>query len=107
MKYALQIEGCEGQNIELDPPGFLKTASILVNGSPAPRKKPGQYLIRRNDGQEMIAKIKPSLFYDAPTVEVDGRTIRVLEPLAWYQYLLSVVPLVLLIGGLLGALVAI
>jgi len=35
MKYPLQIDGFEGQNIELDPPGFLKGAAILVNGNPA------------------------------------------------------------------------
>jgi hypothetical protein len=107
MKYSLQIEGFEGQNIELDPPGFLKGASIFVNGSPVPKKKQGQFILRRIDGQEVIAKVKPSLFYDAPSVDVNGKIIRVVEPLAWYQYLLSSVPLILIVGGLLGALIAI
>lgn len=107
MKYPLEIEGCEGQDIELDSPGFLKAASLLVDGKVAPKQKQGRFILTRNDGREILARIRPSLFYDAPTVLVEGRTVRALEPLGWYQYVLSMLPVVLLAGGLLGALLAI
>jgi hypothetical protein len=107
MKYAVYLEGFEGQAVELDPPGFLKGAKLFVNGRPAARgKKQNQFLAQRDDGREVLMRVKPSLFYDAPSLEVEGRTFHVVEPLAWYQYLMSSIPVVLVIGGLVGALIS-
>ncbi len=64
-------------------------------------------MLKRDDGQEIPIKLKPSLFYDAPVLEAGGKNIQVVEPLAWYQYLLSSVPVVMVAYGIIGVLVGI
>ena len=77
MKYPILLEGFDGQTIEVDPPGLLKAARIHVNGNAAPKgKRKGQFLLRRNDGREVTVKIRPSLFYDAPGLEVEGKVVK-------------------------------
>ncbi|MCG2787361.1 MAG: hypothetical protein L6461_19910 [Anaerolineae bacterium] len=107
MKYTVQLEGFENQAIEVDPPGLFTSANIFINGSPASTKKNGEFILKRNDGVDVIAKVKPSFFYDAPSLQIEGKTIHILEPLAWYQYLLSSVPVIWAIGGLVAALIGI
>ena len=107
MKYSVQLEGFEGRTIEVEPPGFLSKSYIYLDGIPIAPIKKGQYLLKRSDGTTALAKVKQSLFYDAPSLNVDGKTIPIVEPLAWYQYVLSMGPIAFLLWGLVGALVAI
>jgi hypothetical protein len=107
MKYTVQLEGFENQAIEVDPPGLFKSANIFINGSPASTKKKGEFILKRNDGTDVVVKVKQSLFYDAPSLQIEGKTIHILEPLPWYQYLLSSVPIIFVAGGLVGALIGI
>ena len=107
MRYPLPLEGFEGQTIEVQPSGLLSGPRLLVNGQPAgagPRR--GQLALRRNDGREVIAIWKPQLLgLDVPRLQVDGKLVDVVKPLAWYVWLWCGLPILLLfIGGALGAL---
>jgi len=89
MKSSVELEGFENEIIEVDPRGLFRNASIFINGSPASTKKKGEFVLKRNDGAEVVAKAKQSFFYDAPSIQIEGKTIKIIKPLAWYQYLLS------------------
>jgi hypothetical protein len=106
MKYPVSIEGFEASQIAVETPGFFASAKLLVNGQPAPKgSKRGQYLLHRNDGAEVTAKLKNIFLDPVPQVVInDQQVIKVVEPLKWYQWLWAALPIVLVfIGGALGA----
>ncbi len=105
MSYAANIEGLEGQNIEANV-SFWTGPKLLVNGVPAQKgSKRGEMVLQRNDGKQIIATWKPQfLGLDVPQLNVDGKTINLVEPLKWYQWVWGGWPVFLLfVGGALGA----
>jgi hypothetical protein len=103
MNYSVNLEGFEGQKIEVQPAGFFGSPKLLVNGVEA-RKGPkrGTMILRRNDGREVVAAWSNS-FLDVPKLVVDNKTIHVVKPLAWYEWIWNGWPIVLLfVGGALG-----
>lgn len=106
MNYPVQIEGCEGQVLQVQPSAFGRDPKLFVNGRPAP-SGPGrrQMLLHRNDGKTMLATWKPRfLGLDVPQLVVDGRLINVIDPLKWYEWMWSGLPILLIFyGGMLGA----
>ncbi len=109
MKYPIRLAGFEGQQIEVQPPGFWSGPRLLVNGKPPPKDKRGQMVLRRNDGTTALATWRPTLFgLDMPQLVVDGRAISVVKTLQWYEWVWSALPIALIaIGGLLGALIGV
>jgi hypothetical protein len=106
MVYHLQVAGFEGQDVEVDTGSVWSGPRLLVNGEPAPKgPKLGSMLLRRTDGREVIATWKPSfLGLDTPSLVVDGAPVQVAEPLPWYEWAWSALPIALiLVGGFLGA----
>lgn len=65
-------------------------------------------VLKRNDGTEAVATLKPKLFgLDVPQVEIDGKLIDLVKPLAWQQWIFAASPLVILfLGGALGVALA-
>jgi hypothetical protein len=102
------IPGFEGQRIEVKVSSGFSSSQLFVNGQPAPAApKKGQYLLRRNDGREVSAQFKGSFPDPVPVLLVDGQTIRLADPMPWYEMAWALFPLVLVflggaIGGLLG-----
>jgi hypothetical protein len=96
MAKQLQLEGFEGQNIEVVPAGFITPAKLLVDGLPAPKgKNSGENRLIRNDGREVIVKWKPQIL-DMPKLIVDGKTIDIVKPLRWYEWAWVALPIVLI-----------
>lgn len=106
MKTPVVLEGFEGQTIEVQSPGFFSGPKLLVNGRPAAKgPKRNQMLVKRNDGTDVIASWKSQVF-DTPQLVVDGKTIQVVRPLKWYEWIVSALPILLVfIGGALGAII--
>ncbi len=107
MSYPVKIEGFEGQKIEVEV-NYLAGAQLLVRGEKVPRgKNRGEMLLKRNDGREVVAVWKPqALGFDVPLLVVEGREIRLVEPLKWYQWVWSALPVALAAeGGMLGAII--
>lgn len=106
MAYTTNIEGFEGQNIELNV-SFWTGPKLLVNGVPAQKgARRGEMLLQRNDGRQVTATWKPQfLGLDVSQLIIDGKTVSIVEPLQWYQWVWGGWPVILLfIGGALGAL---
>lgn len=105
MGYAVNIEGFEGQQIEVKM-SFWTGAKLFLNGKPAPKgSKRGEMVLQRNDGKQVIATWNPqALGLDIPQLIVDGKTIILAKPLQWYQWIWGGWPVALLfVGGALGA----
>lgn len=106
MKYSLNLQGFEGQMIELQTQGMLSGPKLLVDGKTAPKgEKRGEMRLRRNDGREVVARFKTA-FLDIPRLEVDGQTIQVVEPFKWYEWVWNGIPLLIVfLGGMMPALI--
>jgi hypothetical protein len=105
MLHPVQLEGFEGQTIQVQSPGFLSGTKLLVNGQPATQaKQRGQMLLRRNDGREVIATWKSQgLGFDMPSLIVDGKPVEIVPPLMLTQWFWAALPLFLVfVGGALG-----
>ena len=105
MEYPVHIDGFEGRQLSVTSGGILAGARLFVDGQPAPKgPKRGQLLLRRNDGTEVVARLRGGFVDPIPEIIIDGKTVAVAEPLRWYQWGWAGLPLVLLIlGGALGA----
>jgi hypothetical protein len=111
MNYSIQIDGFEGQTIEVKSPSMFAGPKLLVNGQPTSKgPKRNQMVLRRNDGKEIIASWKPRILgLDMPQLFVDGKIINVVAPLVWYEWIWSGISILLvfsggLIGGMIGGL---
>jgi hypothetical protein len=105
MAYTANIEGFEGQNIEVRN-SFWTGPKLMIDNEPAPKgSKRGEMILVRNDGRQVTALWKPQgLGLDVPQLVVEGKTVNFVEPLKWYQWVWSGLPIALVfIGGLLGA----
>ena len=108
MGYKVNAEGFEGQDIEIVV-SFWTGTKLLVNGEKAGKgPKRGQLLLKRNDGKEVVATLKQKMLgLDVPQIEIDGKTIDLVKPLTWQQWLFAGSPVVVLfLGGALGAVIA-
>ena len=106
MNYSVNLQGFEGQTIELQTPGMLSGPKLLVNGKRASKgEKRGEMLLRRNDGKEVVVKFQPT-FLDVPKLQVDGQSIQVVEPLKWYEWVWNGLPLLIVfLGGMMPFLI--
>lgn len=105
MNYVVNLEGFEGQKIEVQPAGVWSSAKLFVNGlEPRQGPKRGEMILTRNDGKEVVAKWQ-SAFLDVPKLVVENKVINVAKPLTWYEWIWNGWPIVLIFGGgLLGGL---
>ena len=106
MNYKVEIEGFEGQDIQVVPPGFFSAPRLLVNGEPAHKHGlTGTMVLIRNDTIAVEAKWVPrALGLDVPFLSVGGQVISFADPLQWYQWLWSgwSVLILILLGNVVG-----
>ena len=105
MQHYVPAEGFEGRQLVVQSAGFFSGPRLMLDGQPAPKgPKRGQLLLRRNDGVDVIAQLRRLFVDPIPQVTVDGKAIKIAEPLPWYVWVWSGWPMVLLLmGGALGA----
>jgi hypothetical protein len=106
MSYPISIPEFEGQKIEVVPSSMWSGPKLLVNGVPASKgPKRGEMVLRTNDGRELIATWKPQMF-DVPQLKVGDQIYKAVEPLKWYQWVWSGLPIAMIfLGGAIGALI--
>lgn len=102
MKIPINHPGFAGRELYLQTPGLLSGAQLYLDGTRVQKHK-GTYLLRDNAGQETTAKLKATPFDPIPRVQIGDDTIRLAEPLKWYEYVWMCLPVGLLfVGGALG-----
>ena len=85
MKAQLPIEGFGSQVLEIRSPGLLQGPILTIDGQRAPKgKRRNTYLIQRDDGRTVTIRLKPSLVYDLPGVEIDGTRFEVVPRLSLF-----------------------
>jgi hypothetical protein len=98
-RYRIQPEGYASHIPEVQSGGLLAGPKLLVNGQPAPSKPGlprGQYELRRDDGREVTTSWRPQMLgLDTPQLVLDGKTLALVEPLKWFQWLWSAWPVAL------------
>ncbi len=106
MQYSVPVEGFTDDQIILETAGFFSGPKLLLNGEPAQRgEKRGQYVLPRDDGSEITLKLKNVFFDPVPQIVTnEDQVIKVIEPLKWYQWVWSSLPILLVfMGGAIGA----
>ena len=105
MQHYVPAEGFEGRQLVVESAGLFSGPRLMLDGRPASKgPKRGQLLLRRNDGVDVIAQLRGVFVDPIPQVTVDGKRIKIAEPLPWYVWVWSGLPIVLLfMGGALGA----
>lgn len=107
MRYVVAVDGFEGREIAVETKGLFSSMTLVADGVPAPKgEKNGEFVLTRNDGHQVVARFRSVFFLDPlPQLIVDDRTYQVAEPLKWYQWLWSGIPILLYFsGGALGVL---
>jgi hypothetical protein len=104
MDIPIQVEGFENRNLVLKTPTVWRGAQLWIDGGKAPKgPKRGRFLLKRNDGREVMARFRNVFVDPMPDVEIDGQLIKTVEPLAWYQMIWCYWPILLItLGGALG-----
>jgi hypothetical protein len=104
MQHYIHAEGFEGRQLMVESAGLFSGPRLLLDGQPAAKgPKRGQLLLRRNDGSEVIAQLRGVFVDPIPQVKIDGKAIKIAEPLPWYIWLWGGLPILLLfLGGALG-----
>lgn len=83
----------------------FSSPKLLLNGV-AVKKERGRYPVTSDFGGEKLIQMRYNLVDPVPTLKIDEQTVNLLEPLQWYEYAWSGLPILLVFaGGLLGGLV--
>jgi len=103
MKYIVELPGFEGQTVEVQGGGLFSTAKLFINGKQVGKgPKRGEMLLTDSYGSKVIAAWRNN-FLDVPNLFIEGKIIRVVEPLKWYEWLWNALPVALVfVGGALG-----
>lgn len=82
-------------------------AVLLVSGKPVPPAESGAFVVpATEDGKTITVRLKTGFLDTVPVAYVNDRAIRLLPPLALWDYLLLGLPLgLLLVGGALGGII--
>jgi hypothetical protein len=103
VRYTVHADGFATQPLHLEIAGVFSSAHLVQNGVRVPKgPERGTFVLRRDDGREAVARLRPSafLFLDpVPTVEIDGERIQVVQPFRWYELVWLALPILLIFGG--------
>ena len=96
MNIPIQHPGFEGRKLTLFTETQLRNAKIMIDGRALPLTN-GCYLVRNNDGEQVIIRIKETSFF--PEVFIDGEKIEIAWKLSQYEWLGGFIPLLVCLGG--------
>ena len=102
------------QQLAIIDAGLFRGPRLLLNGEAVAGRK-GSYTVTNDAGDQVVIRLRRIFPDPAPRVTMDGVAVELARPLAWYQYLWSYMPAVLLfsggafglVGNLLGGLVGV
>lgn len=95
------IDGLAGP-VVMSVNSFTGKHSVTVGGQPVSGTRRGMYTLPTADGQTVAARLRASLLDPYPSLEIAGVKHRSGPALPLALRVLAVLPLVLIIGGLIG-----
>ena len=96
-------EAFTGRGLAVRTGGFFKGPRLLIDGAEVKGKRL-RFKLRDNVGNEREIRLKGNALDPIPKVEIEGETIELVRPLAWYEYVWMGLPIVLVFaGGAVGA----
>jgi hypothetical protein len=103
MEYSVDAPEFAGRKVTVETGGPFGGPRLLVDGVPV-EKQNGAYSVPVGaDGGTVAVRLKGAGLDVVPVAEVNGRTVRLAPPLAWYEYAWACLPiLLLLVGGAIG-----
>jgi len=108
MQYPFKIEGFDGHILAVTSDEFFSSPRLLIDGQPAASgQSRGEFILHNNTGSKMTAQLTSAYlgFDPVPKLSVDGKIIQIMEPLKWFVWVWSGIPLILFFyGGILGTL---
>lgn len=100
MNIPFTYPGFENRNLSIDTSMFTHP-SLRADGSVVPKNK-NTFLLTNNAGEPVEFKPKQNIFDPGrPRVQIGGDTIKVGTPLQWYEYVLTYLPLLFVLGGII------
>lgn len=100
----LDVAGFEGRGLSVRPAGLWRGAALVCDGAPVPRTG-AAFELKDNSGAPVAFRFGQVPFDPVPKVIVRDEVIELAPPLAWYQYVWILLPVLLVVrGGLLGGL---
>lgn len=108
MELSIKHPRFQGKKLSVSTRTVFKNPSLLVDGIEQKKMKglKRRYLLEDDNGSQAIVEVK-SVIDPIPTIVIDGENISLAPPMTWYEYVLSYLPLLLLIGGMIGAVVGV
>ena len=95
----------KSQRLSVEPASGFVGPKLLLNNAVVRRHK-GSYPVVSDSGSEVLIKIKYNLVDPIPTLSINDQLVKLAEPLQWYEYGWSGLPMLLVFaGGALGGLV--
>lgn len=109
MKYGFYSKSKPSNQINLEIKTLSGKLNLAVEGAEVKEvdRRQKRYNLIFEDGTSNMLKIKQNYFGLNITAYLDEEKIQVTPPIAWYEYITSLLPAVLLIGGALGAVIGI
>ncbi len=104
MEIAIKHPRFQGKKLSVSTRTIFKNPSLLIDGIEQKKMKglKRRYLLEDDHGSPAIVEIK-SVIDPIPTIVIDGEKIPLAPPMAWYEYVLLCLPLLLIfIGGVIG-----
>jgi hypothetical protein len=107
MRFIVNLDGFDGQEIVLESGGLLRGSRLLVDGKPAKKgNQRGQFVLTDNNGFKVPVYKKHAFLDPIPRLVVDDEEYRFVEPLTAFQWIWCGIPLILIfIGGAIGGLI--
>jgi hypothetical protein len=105
MRIEVQHPAFKRRHLSVETASVFSAPKLLLN-STVVKKVKGRYPVTSDSGAEKLIQLRYNLVDPVPTLKIDGEAVNLLEPLQWYEYAWSGLPILLVFaGGLLGGLV--
>ena len=101
MRYNFQLPDFNDANFALVTSVWTGKSKLFMEDQPLEqlKEKGTPFLIPTANGEFVKAYTKPALPDIAPLLLINGTKYRIVEKLKWHQYVLSILPIFLIVGG--------